>query len=125
MRMSTGESLGCGTASIAAWSVLNCPLPAGSGRSQVLGAFRKKLLPAMRGYRPGLVILSAGFDSRRGDPLGRFTLSDADFGELTSLALEAADISSDGRVVSLLEGGYSLDGLTRAVSAHIEALLEL
>lgn len=114
----TGDGAGAGT-------TMNCPFPAGSGRAEVVGAFRKRLLPAMREYKPGLVILSAGFDSRRGDPLGRFTLGDGDFRELTSIALEIADSHCEGRVVSLLEGGYSLEGLTRAVKAHVETLVEV
>lgn len=113
----TGEGAGKGTTT-------NCPFPAGSGRHEILGAFRKKLLPAMDGFKPGLVILSAGFDSRRGDPLGRFTLSDGDFRELTELMLEVADKHSGGRLVSVLEGGYSMEGLARAVTAHVQTLME-
>lgn len=113
----TGDAAGKGT-------TMNCPFPAGSGKTEILGAFRKKLIPAMQEYKPGLVILSAGFDSRRGDPLGRFTLGDGDFRELTSIALEIADQHAQGRLVSLLEGGYSLEGLTRAVGAHVETLVE-
>jgi acetoin utilization deacetylase AcuC-like enzyme len=113
----TGDGAGVGT-------TMNCPFPAGSGKAEILGAFRKKLIPVMRDYKPELVILSAGFDSRRGDPLGRFTLGEGDFRELTSIALEIADSHCQGRVVSLLEGGYSLEGLTRAVAAHVETLVE-
>ncbi len=113
----TGEGPGKG-------STLNCPLPAGSGRHEILGAFRKKLAPAMDDYKPGLVILSAGFDSRRGDPLGRFTLTDGDFRDLTELMLEVADKHAGGRLVSVLEGGYSIEGLTRAVTAHVQTLME-
>jgi acetoin utilization deacetylase AcuC-like enzyme len=113
----TGDGAGKG-------ATMNCPFPAGTGRADILGAFRKKLLPAMQEYKPSLVILSAGFDSRRGDPLGRFTLSDGDFRDLTAIALEIAEKHAGGRVVSVLEGGYSLEGLTRAVTAHVEALLE-
>jgi len=93
-----GENEGDGT-------TLNCPLPAGSGRDEILGAFRKKLLPAMKEYRPDLVLISAGFDSRADDPLGQFRLADQDFAELTSLLQEVADEHSDGRLISVLEGG--------------------
>jgi acetoin utilization deacetylase AcuC-like enzyme len=103
-------------------TTLNCPLPAGSGREEVLGAFRRKLLPEMEAYRPDLILISAGFDSRHNDPLGRFLLSDADFAELTTLLREAADKYSKGRVVSVLEGGYGLEGLSLAVAAHTKAL---
>lgn len=101
---------------------MNCPFPAGAGREEILGAFRGKLLPAMRDYRPDLVLISAGFDSRAGDPLGQFQLRDEDFAELTMLLMEIADRSCSGRLISVLEGGYSLEGLTQAVSAHTRAL---
>jgi acetoin utilization deacetylase AcuC-like enzyme len=110
-----GEGAGKGT-------TLNCPYPAGSGREQVLGAFRGKLAPLMDEFQPDLVLISAGFDSRLGDPLGHFRLSDADFSELTGVMMEVADKHANGRVISVLEGGYNLDGLTRAVNAHAHAL---
>jgi len=103
--------------------IMNCPFPAGSGREEILPAFRKKLMPAADGFKPDLVILSSGFDSREGDPLGRFTLSDADFAELTTLMREVADKYSGGRLVSVLEGGYNLTGLASAAAAHVQALL--
>ena len=87
---------------------MNCPFPAGSGREQILGVFRNKLKPAADAFKPDLVMISAGFDSRKDDPLGQFTLADEDFAELTSLLLEVADKYAGGRLVSVLEGGYSL-----------------
>ena len=68
--------------------------------------------------------MSAGFDSRRGDPLGRFTLDDADFAELTAIVRAIADRHAGGRLVSTLEGGYALDGLASAAAAHVAALME-
>ena len=103
-------------------TTINCPFPAGSGRDQILGAFRNSLLPAMKDYRPDLVLISAGFDSRNGDPLGLFLLTDDDFAELTSLLQEVADQYCKGRLMSVLEGGYSLTGLKQAVAAHSAAL---
>jgi acetoin utilization deacetylase AcuC-like enzyme len=103
-------------------TTLNCPFPAGSAREEILGAFRNRLLPEMEAYRPDLILISAGFDSRRNDPLGRFLLDDDDFAELTLLLREAADKYCKGRVVSVLEGGYSLEGLALAVAAHAKAL---
>ena len=111
----TGEGAGLGT-------TINCPFPSGSGRDEILGAFRDKLLPAARAFRPDLVFISAGFDSRLGDPLGEFTLDDNDFRELTLLMMEVADISADGRLISVLEGGYNLEGLGSAAAAHARAL---
>src|SRR6266566_4047855 len=110
-----GEGAGEGT-------TLNCPFPAGSGRKEILGAFQGKLLPAMRDFKPELVLISAGFDSRLGDPLGQFTLSDADFADLTNLMMEISDHYAGGRLLSALEGGYNLSGLGAAAAAHVEAL---
>jgi len=111
----TGEGKGRGL-------IVNRPFPAGAGRSEILGAFRTGLVPAAERFRPELVMISAGFDSRAGDPLGRFTLADADFAELTALVAEIARQHARGRVVSVLEGGYSLDGLASAVGAHVGRL---
>jgi acetoin utilization deacetylase AcuC-like enzyme len=111
----TGMGAGKGT-------TLNCPFPAGSGREQILGAFRGKFMALMEGYKPDLVLLSAGFDSRRGDPLGHFRLTDEDFTELTEIMREIADKHAGGRLISVLEGGYDLAGLTKAVGAHSQAL---
>src|SRR5262249_6602298 len=96
--------------------------PAGSGSTEILGAFRENLKRAADGFKPDLVMISAGFDSREGDPLGRFTLSDSDFAELTKVMLEIAGTHAGGRLISVLEGGYSLTGLEAAVAAHVRAL---
>jgi acetoin utilization deacetylase AcuC-like enzyme len=111
----TGEGAGVGT-------TMNFPFPAGSGRKEILGAVENSLAPAAERFRPDLVVISAGFDSRVGDPLGRFTLTDRDFGDLTRAVMEIAARHAGGRVVSVLEGGYNLDGLASAAAAHVEAL---
>jgi acetoin utilization deacetylase AcuC-like enzyme len=100
----------------------NCPLPAGSGRDQIVAAIRDVLLPEAREFHPDLVIISAGFDSRINDPLGRFLLQDADFVEMTERLLDFADSKAGGRVVSVLEGGYNFSGLASAADAHIKTL---
>jgi acetoin utilization deacetylase AcuC-like enzyme len=115
-RDETGMDSGRGT-------TMNFPLPAGSGRTEVLGAVMNSLAPAMDSFRPDLVLVSAGFDSRAGDPLGRFTLTDQDFTDLTRLLMEMADRYAGGRLVSALEGGYNLEGLGSAAAAHVAALL--
>jgi acetoin utilization deacetylase AcuC-like enzyme len=111
----TGEGSGAGM-------TLNCPLPAGSGRAEILTAFQEKLLPLAEHVKPELVLISAGFDSREGDPLGHFLLTDADFVDLTKVLREVADKYAGGRLVSVLEGGYSLTGLAAGVRAHVDAL---
>jgi acetoin utilization deacetylase AcuC-like enzyme len=111
----TGEGAGKGT-------TLNRPFAAGAGREEIFGALATDFGAAMRDYRPALLVISAGFDSRIDDPLGRFRLQDPDFAELTALILEMAYKYAGGRVVSVLEGGYNLTGLTRAVCAHAQTL---
>jgi acetoin utilization deacetylase AcuC-like enzyme len=105
-------------------STINCPFPAGAGRAEIFGAFRDVLLPAARAFRPDLVLISAGFDSRINDPLGLFQLRDDDFRDLTELMIELAAEHCQGRLVSVLEGGYSLEGLAAASEAHVRTLLE-
>lgn len=102
--------------------IFNRPFPAGSGRAQVLTAFREELLPAADRFKPELVMISAGFDSRVNDPLGQFVLTDEDFSELTQVVLSIATQHADGRLVSVLEGGYAPDGLSSATRAHLTAL---
>ncbi len=113
--LETGE--GCG-----ADLTINCPFPAETGGEQILAAFRGRLLPALDRFRPDLILVSAGFDSKDGDPLGRFRLTDGDFAELTRMLLDSADRHAEGRLVSVLEGGYSLGGLASAVKTHLAAL---
>lgn len=102
---------------------INCPFPANTPASNILNAFREILLPAAREFHPDLVLLSAGFDSRINDPLGRFLLTDADFRELSGMLLDLAAESCGGRLISVLEGGYNLEGLALAAEAHVRALL--
>jgi acetoin utilization deacetylase AcuC-like enzyme len=103
-------------------TTLNCPFPGGSGSREVLGAFREKLVPAMRTFKPQFVLISAGFDARVQEPLCNFLLQDEDFAELTRIMMGIADEYADGRLVSILEGGYNLEGLTCAVESHVRTL---
>ncbi|MEA5475861.1 histone deacetylase, partial [Synechococcus sp. CCY9201] len=102
---------------------LNCPLPGGSDGPAVLTALTAVLRPAAERFRPQLVLVSAGFDSHRDDPLGSFRLEDSDYGALTQLCLDIASEHADGRLVSVLEGGYALQGLAGGAAAHVETLL--
>jgi acetoin utilization deacetylase AcuC-like enzyme len=112
----TGKGAGAGL-------TINCPFPAGSGRKEIVGAFREKLVAAAQAFRPDLVLVSAGFDSRIDDPLGGFTLTDDDFAELTGIVKEIAEKHCGGRLISTLEGGYSLAGLASAAASHVRALM--
>ncbi|MCK5849842.1 MAG: histone deacetylase [Kiritimatiellae bacterium] len=103
-------------------TTLNCPFPAGSGRKEILGAFEDLLVPAAEKFQPELLIISAGFDSRISDPLGGFRLTDKDFADLTIVLKNIAGRFAQGRIVSLLEGGYNLTGIAKASTAHIRAL---
>ncbi|MEO8206180.1 MAG: histone deacetylase, partial [Chthoniobacterales bacterium] len=80
------------------------------------------LLPALEKFKPELILISAGFDSRVNDPLGGFQLTDEDFAALTRLLLNFASRHCEGRIVSSLEGGYGLTGLASAVTAHVREL---
>ncbi|MCP5048182.1 MAG: histone deacetylase [bacterium] len=111
----TGEGKGKGF-------TMNRPYPAGAGNEEILSAFKDQLLPAAKDFKPELTLVSAGFDSRIGDPLGQFKITDDGFRDLTRIMLEVAHIAGNGRLVSVLEGGYSLTGLAAAVTAHMEEL---
>jgi acetoin utilization deacetylase AcuC-like enzyme len=115
-RDETGHGKGLGT-------TMNRPFAAGAGRTEILGAFETDLCSIAQKFKPDLVLISAGFDSRTGDPLGGFRLTDEDFVDLTRLTMDLADQYAEGRVISLLEGGYDLDGLARAATAHCGALV--
>ena len=105
-------------------TTLNRPLSQFAGRAEILGAFEHDLVPAAARFRPELVLVSAGFDSRLGDPLGGFTLTDQDFADVTRLLCRVAAEHAEGRLVSVLEGGYDLKGLAAAVRAHVGALIK-
>ena len=102
---------------------LNIPLRAGTAAGAHRQAFSDALKEIENRFHPGLVIVSAGFDSHRGDPLGGLMLEDADFAEMTKDVLRIAEKHSTGRVVSILEGGYNLDLLGASVRSHLSALL--
>lgn len=102
---------------------LNCPLPAGAGAKEYFEVFDKILRPAADAFRPELVLISAGFDSRHGDFLGDMTLTDDDFAGLTRRVMAIARDHAGGRLISALEGGYNLSGLASSTVSHVQALL--
>ncbi len=105
-------------------NVVNAPLPPGSGTASFREAWDILLLPALERFAPELLIISAGFDAHKADPLAQLRLETADFAWLTGRLVEVARTHCHGRVVSLLEGGYDLDALAEASAAHVRALMD-
>lgn len=101
---------------------INCPLRPGSGEREFMEAFRGRIVPALHKFRPELLMISAGFDAHRDDPLANLILTEQSFATATELAAEIADMFCGGRIVSVLEGGYNLDALSRSVEAHLRSL---
>jgi len=104
-------------------ATMNRPFPAGAGGKEIVPAF-EELADAADKFRPELLLISAGFDSRIGDPLGHLQLTDEDFVTLTGICQQIAARHCQGRIVSALEGGYNLAGLASAVAAHVGKLAE-
>ena len=104
-------------------TILNVPLRPGDGGAAFRDAVETVILPRLRDFRPDLLVISAGFDAHMRDPLASLNLVEADFAWATRKLMEIAEASADGRVVSLLEGGYDLDGLAGSVAAHVTALM--
>jgi acetoin utilization deacetylase AcuC-like enzyme len=107
-----------------AGNIFNAPLTPGDGSAEFRQAFRERILPAVREFAPDLVIVSAGFDAHRRDPLAEINLEADDFAWATAELMEIADRSGNGRLVSLLEGGYDLRGLAESAAAHIRQLMK-
>ena len=104
--------------------IVNAPLRPGDGGERFRAAFETRLLPRLRDFKPDLVIISAGFDAHRRDPLANLQLVEEDFRWATLKLMEVAGAVANNRVVSLLEGGYDLEGLAGSVAAHVTALME-
>lgn len=101
---------------------LNVPMPVGSGHSKAVDAFEKLLVPAAETFKPEFILISAGFDAHRKDPLGGLQFTDATYAAMTKLTMEIAARHSANRIVSILEGGYSVEGLTLGVESHVREL---
>jgi acetoin utilization deacetylase AcuC-like enzyme len=113
----TGAGKGAG-------KILNVPLPPGASDAQILEAFQTKLVPAARNFKPDFIFISAGFDGMRKDLLGVFDITPAGFAAITRIVVDLSKELCQGRLVSVLEGGYRLDGLAESVVAHVQALRE-
>jgi acetoin utilization deacetylase AcuC-like enzyme len=104
-------------------TIVNAPLRAGNGGPEFREAMETAILPRLRAFKPDLILISAGFDAHMRDPLANLNLAAQDFGWITTQLMDIADENASGRVVSVLEGGYDLQGLQESVTAHVIALM--
>jgi len=104
-------------------TIVNAPLRAGDGGDEFREAFEVTILPRLKEFRPDLLVISAGFDAHMRDPLANLNLKEEDYAWVTKKLMEVADASAQGRIVSVLEGGYDLQGLANSVAAHVMALM--
>ncbi len=111
----TGEGKGRG-------ATLNCPMPAGAHDADYEKVFQTKVLPHIDKFKPQIILISAGFDAHTQDPLAQICLSTECYGWMSERVMEAADKHADGKIVSLLEGGYDLEALPRSVAKHVAVL---
>jgi len=111
----TGRGKGAG-------KILNVPMPPGAGDAEFLQAFETKLVPAARAFKPEFILISAGFDGMRRDVLGLFDITPQGFAGIARVVVNLANELCGGRLVSVLEGGYRLDGLAESVAAHVSVL---
>ena len=107
-----------------AGNIVNAPLDPGTGSETFREAFNSRVLPALNEFRPDLIIISAGFDAHHRDPLAEINLTEDDFDWATGELMERATRHSDNRLVSLLEGGYDLQGLAFSAAVHIARLMK-
>lgn len=103
---------------------LNVPMEAGEGDEEYRAAFQKSLAPAADAFKPEFVIISAGFDAHKDDPLASMGLTEQGYADLTGIVTGIAKRYAGGRILSSLEGGYNLTALSASVGAHIQALLD-
>lgn len=106
-------------------NILHIPLEAGTNSTVFRQAIETQLLPKLAAYEPEFIMISAGFDAHKADPLGQLRLDDADYAWITDELMSVADRYSQGRIVSVLEGGYDLDALGRAAFQHIRSLMRM
>lgn len=105
-------------------TIVNAPLDAGDGGTEFREAMESVILPRIADFRPGLIVISAGFDAHYRDPLGNLKLEEDDYAWVTLELMEAAQASAGGRLVSVLEGGYDLQALSRSVAVHVMTLMK-
>lgn len=103
-------------------ATLNCPMNAGAGNETYTQAFSETILPAIDAFGPDMILISAGFDAHQADPLGSINLTTEHYAWMTRRLMECADHHCNGRILSVLEGGYDLDALALSVAVHIGTL---
>ncbi len=104
-------------------NIVNVPLAAMSGSEEFRAGMEGQVLPALEAFAPDMILISAGFDAHRADPLASLNLVEEDFSWITTQLARIADKTCQGRVVSTLEGGYNLRALSLSAAAHVEALM--
>jgi acetoin utilization deacetylase AcuC-like enzyme len=102
---------------------LNIPMFAGSGEIEFLEVFKEQIIPALNNYHPDLLLISAGFDAHKDDPLANLQLTDDSFGIFTELLMDTCEHLCSGRIVSVLEGGYNLTAMAGSVETHLRTLI--
>ncbi|RME99134.1 MAG: histone deacetylase family protein [Alphaproteobacteria bacterium] len=105
-------------------NIWNAPLRAGDDGTAFRNAMETRILPALRKHDPDIILISAGFDAHERDPLASLRLVEDDFAWITRKLAEIADKHCEGRIVSMLEGGYDLEGLAKSVAVHVKALMD-
>jgi len=105
-------------------NIVNAPLSPNTGSREFREAFTSRVLPALDDFRPDLIIISAGFDAHHRDPLAEINLDESDFDWATGKLMDRAERFSGNRLVSLLEGGYDLQGLSQSAARHITRLMK-
>jgi acetoin utilization deacetylase AcuC-like enzyme len=105
-------------------NIFNAPLREGDARETFEQAFRQRILEPLHNFAPDIILISAGFDAHHSDPLGGLQLVEADFMWATEQLAASARRHANGRIVSMLEGGYNLTGLARSVAVHVKTLME-
>jgi acetoin utilization deacetylase AcuC-like enzyme len=105
-------------------NIFNAPLSPGDGGDRLRAAYNEKILPALDTFKPELIIVSAGFDAHERDPLASLRMQAEDFAWVTQELMKSAQKNCEGRLVSVLEGGYDLQGLSDSVSAHVQELMK-
>jgi acetoin utilization deacetylase AcuC-like enzyme len=106
-------------------NIVNVPLPAGAGSAPFRAAYERTILPALATFRPEFLLISAGFDAHRRDPLAQLMLEEADYSWVTERLLDIAASHAGGRIVSTLEGGYDLTALAASAAAHVGTMMRV